>query len=310
MQNSFKNKRIAVLMGGKTKEREISLKTGRAISNALRGLGYNIIDLDVGDGIVDDLRSNAIDIAVVALHGKWGEDGCVQGMLEMMKIPYTGTSLLGSSICMDKEVASFVASSLGVPIPRQIMFQKKKNDIDDFIKKCDLKNKLVVKPSCDGSSINVEIVSTKEQLKSAIEKVLQSDDRAIVQDYVVGKEVTAGIIDDTVLPLLEIAPTNDFYDYEAKYTKGKSRYIVPARISENCSKRIVSHCEKLISFLGLKGTARADFIVSDDDSEYFLEVNTIPGMTELSLVPMAAKHIGIEFAELAEKLLFSANLSG
>ncbi|MFH1652926.1 MAG: D-alanine--D-alanine ligase [Pseudomonadota bacterium] len=308
MTEKWKNKRVGVLMGGKTKERDISLKTGRALLRALKSKDYNVVEIDVGEDLIQRLQN--IDVAVIALHGKWGEDGCIQGLLEIEQIPYTGTGVLGSSVCMNKMMASFVARSIGVSTPEEAFFSAEKESVDLFLERISIEPPLIVKPSREGSSINITIIRDKAELGNAIDTAAKSDGQIVVQKYIKGREITVGVLNGVILPLLEIAPTNKFYDFEAKYTKGKSEYIIPARISEDCAVRIVDQCSRLAKLLELKGAARIDYIVTDDNHEYFLEINTIPGMTELSLVPMAANNIGIDFPELAERILNGAGLQG
>lgn len=308
MTNKWKGKKVAVLMGGVTKEREISLRTGGAISTALKRRGYDVTDIDVGADIVNRLTQEKPDVVFVALHGKFGEDGCIQGLLEMMRIPYTGGGVLGSSVGMDKIVCDMVAKQLGVPLPKEQFFDITNESVEEFIKRLQIKFPIVVKPSREGSTINITIVHKAEELKEAINVASKSDEKIIVQEYLKGKEVTAGLINGRALPVLEIAPKSGFYDYKSKYTKGMTEYIVPARIPDDCAKKIQDFSVRIFKALDCSGAARCDYIVGEKGEIHFLEINTIPGMTELSLVPKAAAHIGISFDELAEEILNSAAL--
>jgi D-alanine-D-alanine ligase len=306
----WKGKRVAVLMGGPSKEREISLRTGGAISKALKGRGYDVVDIDMncGFGLADELRSKKVDVALIALHGKFGEDGCIQGMLEMLRIPYTGGGVLASAVGMDKVVCNVIASELGIPRPDGKAIDCSNEDVGAFIKALGIELPVIVKPSREGSTINVTIVNDGSGLKSAISKAMESDSKIVVEKYIKGKEVTVGLLNGRALTPLEIAPKSGFYDYESKYTKGKTEYIIPARVSEACAGRMRKWSEMIYRAIDCDGTARADFIVSPDEREYFLEINTIPGMTELSLVPKAAAYEGMSFEDLCEELLSGAAL--
>lgn len=308
MIDKWKGKKVAVLMGGVTKERDISLRTGGAISTALKRKGYDVKEIDVGPDIVSRLVQEKPDVAFIALHGKFGEDGCIQGLLEMMRIPYTGGGVLGSSVGMDKIVCDMVASQLDIPLPKEQFFNINNESPEKFIKRLQIKFPVIVKPSREGSTINITIVHKPEELKEAIKLAAQSDEKIIVQEYLKGKEVTVGLVNGRALPVLEIAPKSGFYDYKSKYTKGMTEYIVPARIPDACAKKIQDLSVMLFNALDCSGMARCDYIVEENGEVYFLEINTIPGMTELSLVPKAAAHIGISFDELAEEILNTAAL--
>jgi D-alanine-D-alanine ligase len=310
MAGKWKGKRVAVLMGGVSKEREISLRTGAAISSGLRRKGYDVVDVDVGGGrdLVARLFEAKADVAVVALHGKYGEDGCIQGLLEMIGLPYTGGGVLASAVGMDKIVCKRIAEGLGVPCARDRVFDSDEQDAASFMKSLDMPLPLIVKPSREGSTINMTIVRERSALAGALETAAKSDNMIIVESYIQGKEVTVGLINGEALPPLEIAPKGGFYDYKSKYTKGMTEYIVPARIGEGIAARLCDWSRRVYSAIECEGTARADFIVASDEEAYFLEINTIPGMTELSLVPKAAAHMGIGFDEVCERLLDGARL--
>ncbi|MFH1829216.1 MAG: D-alanine--D-alanine ligase [Pseudomonadota bacterium] len=310
MTGKWMGRRIAVLMGGISKEREISLKTGSAITQALKRLNYDVHTIDVGDGVqlVEDLTKVKPDVALIALHGKFGEDGCIQGLLEMMRIPYTGGGVLASAVGMDKIICKRVARELGIPCVPDRFFETSTNDAEHFVKEFKMEFPVIVKPSREGSTINMTIVNKLDELREAIRVAIQSDTKVIVEQYIKGKEVTVGLINGQALPALEIAPKSGFYDYTSKYTKGMTEYIVPARIGDAIALKLKRWSEILCEAIECEGTARVDFIVRDDSEAYFLEVNTIPGMTELSLVPKAAAHIGIGFDEVCERLLDGARL--
>lgn len=310
MSAKWKGKKVAVLMGGLSKEREISLRTGSAIVQGLKRKGYSVTEIDVKDGasLVETLTKEKPDVALIALHGRFGEDGCVQGLLEMMRVPYTGGGVLASSVGMDKVVCNRVARDLCIPCPEEVVFNAAKSLPENFAKELPLELPVIVKPSREGSTINMSIVKEAGELVPALKRATESDSKVIVQKYVPGKEVTVGLINGRALPVLEIAPKSGFYDYTSKYTKGMTEYIVPARIDEQVAKRLQAWSEMLACELECEGTARADFIVAPGSRVYFLEINTIPGMTELSLVPKAAAHVGINFDDVCEQLLEGARL--
>lgn len=285
-------------MGGVSKEREISLRTGTAISVALKGMGYNVIDIDVGLDVVDQIKKAAIDVAFIALHGKYGEDGTIQALLELLNIPYTGSGVLASAVAMDKVICNRLVHDLVVDAR------------EAKIPEIPFSYPIVVKPSREGSTIGMSIVKDKTGLRPALELAAKSDWKVILEEYVNGREVTVGIIDGDPLPTIEIAPKSGFYDYQSKYTKGATEYIVPARISKHCEEMLMDWTKKVFDGLTCSGCARADYIVRDDESAVFLEINTIPGMTETSLVPKAAKFKGIEFSELVERMLDGASFKG
>ncbi len=307
----WKSKKIGVLMGGISKEREISLRTGRAIFEALKKKGYDVASIDVGQNLVDQLKNNPMDCAFIALHGTYGEDGCIQGLLEWLRLPYTGSGVLASALAFDKAVLNSLSRDLGILVPKEIVFDAHHQTIDDFLStihdaRCGIP--AVVKPSREGSTINVSIVSEVSQLKKALSLALQSDSKVLIEEYIKGKEVTVSVLNGKALPTIEIAPKDGFYDYQHKYTKGMTDYILPARVSEKCQKHLAVVSEKVFAAIDCNGVARADFIVTADERAYFLEINTIPGMTETSLVPKAAAHAGISFEDLCEQILETAGL--
>ena len=308
MTGKWKNKRVAVLLGGTSKEREISLRTGSAITQALKRRGYEVMEIDVASGreLVASIDRDRPNVVVVALHGKLGEDGCVQGLLEMMRLPYTGGGVLASAVAMDKVVCNQLARSLGIPCPEAHLFDANVDDVESLGIPIPLP--VIVKPSREGSTINMTIVQKADDLAPALHQAAESDNKILVEQYIKGREVTVGILNGMALPTLEIAPKSGFYDYTSKYTKGKTEYIVPARIDDSCARRLQGWSEKIYRAIECEGTARADFVVTPDESAFFLEINTIPGMTELSLVPKAAAHMGLSFDEVCERLLEGARL--
>lgn len=300
--------KVGVLMGGISKEREISLKTGKAICEALRKNGENVVAIDCGTELVEQLKSAAIDVAFVALHGAYGEDGCVQGILEWLKIPYTGSGVLASALCMDKAVLNSLARLQGIQLPKEAVLDLRQETLEDFLRGNKIPTlPVIVKPSREGSTINTTIVKRKEELKAAIKTALQSDSKVLIEEFIEGKEVTVAVLNGKALPSIEIIPKSGFYDYQSKYTKGMTEYILPARVSAPCQAEMDRVSHHLYRWIGCAGVVRVDFMVKND-LPYFLEINTMPGMTETSLVPKAAREAGISFEALCAEILKGATL--
>lgn len=297
-------KKVAVLLGGNSPEREVSFNSGKAVAQALRDAGYDVSTFDPKKDPISKLIDHKPDVAFIALHGKGGEDGTIQGMLDYFNIPYTGSKVLESALCLDKILTKQIIKEHEITTPKFQIFHK-----DDLIKEVlefHLKFPAIVKPHNDGSTIGMSIIQSQNELKPALKIALEYSDNILVEEFISGKEVTVGMINGKALPLIEIAPVSGFYDYEAKYTKGKTEYFVPARIEDNLAKDIQSISEKIYKVLNLRGAPRVDFIISEDKQPYFLEVNTIPGMTETSLLPKAAKANGLSFQDLCVKILEAA----
>jgi len=304
----FKDKIIGVLLGGLSKEREISLKSGNAILDALITRGYDAVPIDVTRDVDRVLQEKAVEIAFLALHGRYGEDGSIQGLLEIRGIPYTGSSVLASALAMDKYLSKELARLEGLPCPRDMFFDGQHQDLKDFVRQCHLPFPLIVKPSREGSTIGITKVDNSEQLAAAIQEAARHDTRVLVEQYIKGRELTVGLLNSEPLPVLEVVPKNGFYDYDAKYTPGASAYYCPADIPEALAAQLQEYSLRISRRIGCEGIARADYILGEDETPYFLEINTLPGMTETSLVPKAARALGMSFEELVEKILFNARL--
>ena len=300
---SLKKKRIGVLMGGISPEREISLKTGEAVFNALKALGYKAIKIDAGEDILKRISGLKIDIAFIALHGGWGEDGGIQGALNIMEIPYTGSGVCASAVAMDKILSKKIFLYHNLPTPGFWVYEGDESGIKTFLKKQSFKLPVVVKPVVGGSTIGVYIVFSRKDLRKAISQVLPLDRRVIIEEYIAGRDLTVGVLNGKPLPIVEMVPKSGFYDYKAKYTKGETEYVCPARIPAKTAKKIHEIAMQAYWALGCKGAPRIDFRLSPDNKPYLLEVNTIPGMTGTSLLPMAASMVGINFNSLVEMIL-------
>jgi len=303
---SGKNKKIGVLLGGLSKERDVSLRSGAAVAKALRSKGHDVVEIDVGRDLPEKLKAAGVDAAFVVLHGRYGEDGAVQGVLEILGIPYTGSGLLASAIGMDKELTKKVlVSEMGDDLTTPVWKVVRRSDANAG--RLTMPLPVVVKPNREGSTIGISIVREEKDFSAAVEEALKLDETVLVEEFIEGTEVTVSVLNGRALPIVEIVPKSGFYDYASKYTKGATDYIVPARLKDDVRARLQKNCERIWKILGLSGFARMDFIV-EPSSEYFLEVNTIPGMTETSLVPKAAAAAGISFEDLCEEVLNGACL--
>jgi D-alanine-D-alanine ligase len=302
---------IGVICGGISSEREISLKTGEGIYNALINNGYNAKYIDFkGDNIS---VFNEIDIAFLALHGKYGEDGSVQGILELFKIPYTGSGILASSLAIDKIFSKKIFVFENIPTPEYIELSSISNldinKIKNEIKKA-IGYPLVVKPSREGSTIGITIVENENELESAINFARIYDSRILIEKFIFGRLLTVSIIGDKpiALPVIEIKPKSGFYDFKSKYTVGLTEYIVPVSLDNETELKIKELSLKAHNSLGCYGISRVDLILDENKVPYVLEINTMPGMTETSLVPKAAAAAGINFEKLVEIILNYSSL--
>lgn len=302
------DKKIGVLMGGISSEREISLRTGKTIEAALRKKGYRVVGIDVDKDIADRLRKEGIEVAFIALHGRYGEDGTIQGLLEIMGIPYTGSGVLASAIAINKVITKRLLEYHQIPTPRYTVFKKDEAgaDYQKSLESHGFEYPVVVKPSSEGSTIGVTIVRDEGELLEAMNLAFSYGSEVLMEEYIPGREITVGVLDETPLPVIEIVPKEEFYDYQAKYTKGMTEYIIPARLSDGLYKKVQDLGLRVYEVLECKGVSRVDMRVDREDNPYVLEINTVPGMTETSLIPMAAKEIGIDFPELIERILESA----
>ena len=298
--------KIGVLMGGSSSEREISLKSGKAVYDALSSLGQDVVAIDIK---TDDpgenvrlLSSKGIDCAFLALHGRFGEDGTIQVILENMKIPYTGSGVLASKLAMDKVSSREIFKKGNLLVPASKIINKASYQSAAGLKLY-LGDHLVVKPATQGSSIGLSIIDKRQGLDAALDLAFKFDDRAIVEEYIKGREMTVGILNDSALPVIEIIPKHAFFDFEAKYKAGLTEYVVPAKIDKKIAKKIQASALSAHKLLGCFGCSRVDLILDGKGLVFVLEVNTIPGMTSTSLLPKAAGKINIKFEDLCMKLI-------
>ena len=309
MQNIIqKDSKIAVLCGGMSSEREISLRSGKNCLAALHRLGYsNAQIVDVSENIMNDL--NGYEFAYNTLHGKFGEDGCIQGVLEILKIPYTGCGVMSSAICMNKEYTKRVMSTTGLPLITSVYLLE---DEDPVEKVQDLNYPLMIKPVSEGSSFGMSKVSNKEELIAAVENARKYNSEILIEEYLVGIAATVGVLEKDGKPfateILELRPKNEWYDYEAKYTKGMTEFILPAELSPEMTEKVKTYAVKAFKVCGCSGVSRVDFLIVDN-IPYILEINTNPGMTDTSDLPAQAAAMGISYDNLVEIILNGAGLN-
>lgn len=303
----YKDKKVGVLLGGMSSEREVSFNTGGAVVSALKNKGYDVVEIDPQQDLAFALAKESVEVVYIALHGKYGEDGCTQGLLEIMQIPYTGSGVISSAVAIDKHISNTLAITEGLTVPESVTITQDQYDSDSEPEPA-LSLPVVVKPMTEGSSVGISIVQKPEEWKPALEEGFKYDRRLLVQRYIKGREITVGVVDGRALGTVEIKPKHEFYNYTAKYTKGGSEYLFPAPLSEQMERDVFLMAEKANLVFGCEGATRVDFILGEDDVFYFLEVNTLPGLTATSLVPMVAKSAGIPFDDLVEQILSGASL--
>lgn len=292
--------KVAVLFGGRSAEREVSLKSGAAVLSALQERGVDAHAFDPAIRELQALRSEGFDRAFIALHGRFGEDGTVQGALELMGMPYTGSGVLASALAMDKWRTKLVWQAGGLPIPDYRMLDAE----SDFDAVADaLGVPLFVKPANEGSSVGVTKVKRKEDFPAAYRAAVKHDSLVIAERFIGGGEYTAAIVAGKALPVIKIEPANEFYDYEAKYLRDDTRYLCPCGLPPEREAEIQRLALRGFELLGGRGWGRVDFLVDEGGRPYLLEVNTAPGMTDHSLVPMAAKQAGMDFGQLVLTIL-------
>lgn len=292
----MKDKKIVVLYGGLSSEREVSLKTGKAVYNTLVENGYsNAILVDVDKSIAQTLIELKPHVCFNALHGKFGEDGTIQGLLETLGIKYTGSNVAASAVAFDKVLSKYVFVANAIPTADYVVLENNVS-INIPFEKC------VVKPAREGSTIGISIVENNKDFAAAVNLAFKYDSKVIIEKFISGKELTVSIVGEEVFPPIWIRPKKGFYDYESKYTKGMTEYIFETGLSDRELGKLKDLALKSVKVLGCTSAARADFIY-DNNKFYVLEVNTCPGMTETSLLPNAARKAGLSFIELIEKML-------
>jgi D-alanine-D-alanine ligase len=311
----YRDKKVAVLMGGPSSERDVSLNTGRAVAKALRERGHEVVEMDLSRTTPAELESEGVQIVYNALHGKWGEDGCVQGMLEIMLIPYTGPGVMSSAVAMDKIVSKGLFELAGLPVPAYEIAARRSRLIVD-VPDPGFGFPVVVKPVTEGSSVGISIATDAAAFETALEAAFEYDHRVLLEKYIPGREFSVAVLGDRALGIVEIRPKKiageaiSFYDYEHKYTKGMTEYITqPENLTDETDIRLRELAVKASQAMLAEGVVRVDFILDEHGEPWLLEVNTLPGLTELSLIPMIARDWqGMEFGELVELVLGTARL--
>ncbi len=292
--------KVAVLLGGKSAEREISLMSGTNVLDGLRKAGVDAHPFDPAERELFDLKQEAFERVFIALHGRYGEDGTVQGALELLGIPYTGSGVMASAIAMDKWRTKLIWQAVGIPTPRYALLESDSN-FDAIVKQLGLP--LIVKPACEGSTIGLTKVTAAKDLVEAYRRAARYDNLVLCEEFIAGQELTASILGTTALPLVRIQPSAEFYDYQAKYFSDETKYFCPSGMPPDQERMIQEQALKAYGIVGCRGWGRVDVILANNGQPYFLEVNTSPGMTGHSLVPMAAKQAGIDFDELCLRIL-------
>ncbi len=303
----MKNRKIGVLMGGLSSEKAISLATGESVVAALIERGYDAQPVFVDRDIDLVLRQARIDVAFIALHGRFGEDGCIQGMLETLGIPYTGSGVLASALAMNKAKAKELFRLHNLPTPPSYVLPRI-DDADIVEYHGDFGFPVVVKPLAEGSSVGVAIAHNPDELVAACERAFVFDDALLVERFIHGVEVSVAVLEDRALGAVEIDPKRAFYDYSAKYSSGSTEYHIPPRLSPERYRGVLTQGLRAHLALGCTGATRVDLIVSPTGNEYVLEVNTVPGMTPTSLLPKIANAQGMAFDDLVEAILLGARL--
>ncbi|HEX2963787.1 MAG TPA: D-alanine--D-alanine ligase [Ignavibacteriales bacterium] len=326
-----KNVKIALLLGGTSPEREVSKRSGKSIYKALKDSGYNVKAIDPAYGLnqpedpellfeekdfaeisnrncitaINSPLLDGVDLVFLALHGRWGEDGTIQSLLELRGVKYTGSGVLASSLAMDKSMTKIMFQHYGVMTPK--WFVVTPGDYDEAVAK-DKVNKVlgypcVIKPNEGGSTIGLTICNNENEIDAAVKLALKYSESAVVEEFIPGREVTVTVLEKMALPVLEIKPKHDLYDYECKYTHGMTEYIVPAQLPEEVAGSLQEQAIMAFKAVGCKSYSRFDFRLTEDNRMYCLEVNTLPGMTDTSLVPKMAKAMGMSFNELLERII-------
>jgi D-alanine-D-alanine ligase len=327
--------KVALLVGGTSPEREVSKMSGKGVLSALKALQYPTIIIDPAYGLnqpkeeekffleknyteisnrncIDAINSNLlddVDVVFSALHGKWAEDGTIQSLLELRGLKYTGSKVLASALAMDKEISKVIFNQAGVQTPE--WFTVKNRSFEPILIADQINQEIggfpcIIKPNDQGSTVGLKFVKDESEVEEGIIIAQQFSTKALIEKYIPGREITAAILINEALPVLEIVPKSGLYDYKSKYTPGMSEYIVPAKIPEEISAKAQDLALKAFYALGCEGYARIDFRLSNEGELYCLEVNTLPGMTPLSLVPKAAKAVGISFEELIKRIIEQA----
>jgi len=292
--------RVAVLLGGNSAEREVSLKSGNAVFEALKAQGIDVVKIDSKTNLIAQLNEHHVDVVFIALHGVGGEDGTVQGLLEFYGLPYTGSGVKASAICMDKWRTKLIWQGLNLPTPRFILAESTK-ELSNFAEGTGYP--LMVKPALEGSSIGISKVKGEAELAGAFDAAFNTGSPVLAEQFITGKEFTVGILNGKALPAIQLKPANDFYDYNAKYIQDDTEYLLPCGLSAEKELELQTLALRAYESLDCKGWGRVDVMQDESEKFWLIEVNTVPGMTDHSLVPMAANAAGIDFKSLVIEIL-------
>ena len=292
--------KVAVIYGGNSAEREVSLKSGDSVLNALKSAGVNAIGIDSKDGYITHLLDGSFDRAFIMVHGKGGEDGKMQAILEELNIPYTGSDFAASAVSLNKSITKKIWQNSGIPTPRFYELNEH-SDWDGIFR--NLEGKVFIKPSSEGSSIGMSIATSAEQLKNGYLEASKFDSTVLAEKYINGEEYTVGIIGRNPLPVVKIKVNNDFYDYEAKYVSNDTQYFCPSELDLKKEQQLKSIAMSAFDNLGCSGWGRVDILLDKLGNIFLLEINTVPGMTDHSLIPLAARAVGLNFEELVLEIL-------
>ncbi|HSR10855.1 MAG TPA: D-alanine--D-alanine ligase [Thermodesulfobacteriota bacterium] len=306
-RETLKKKRVGVLLGGMSSEREVSLTSGKAILKALVDLGYSAFPIEADERLADRIAKEKIEVAFIGLHGALGEDGSVQGLLEMLRIPYTGSGILASALSMNKLVSRQIFVQNGLAVPRYVFFAER-GGAAEKLSSLPFAPPVVVKPCQEGSSVGVAIVSSPREIREAAEKAFEYGGGVLIEEFIKGREIQTGVLDNTALGSIEIVPKQGFYDYRAKYTDGLADHFFPAPIPAEDYRKSLDLALKAHRLLGCEGGTRVDFMYRGPGEFFLLEVNSLPGMTPLSLLTEIARGAGIAFPDLVERILLGARL--
>lgn len=300
-------RKIALVVGGISSEREVSLNTGKSFAEALDELGWPYTTLDAKEDFPGRLQDLKPDVVLNALHGKWAEDGVVQGVCEYLKIPYTGSGVLASAMGMDKAICKQIWEYNGIQTAKGYSLEKTLGTEDEKV--CpQISFPLVVKPARDGSSCGVSICRSEEDWEKALNLAFKYDKSVLVEEYIEGKEVAVGILGDKAFEPIEISPKEGYYDYENKYTTGKTDYLIPSTLKKSVVSELKEISLKAAHLIGCRSYSRVDFRVRNEGEIFILEINTLPGCTKTSLVPKAAQYEGISFKDFVKNIIESARL--
>ena len=304
----LRKRKIGVLMGGWSSEREISLLSGQRVLNSLKGQGFQAVGIDVSRSFTDQIKRAKIDLAFVILHGRPGEDGTIQGYLDLLGIPYTGSGVTASAICIDKVITKMLFERVGIPTPPYFFIDADAN-LPTIVAQAEKQfgYPMIAKPRAEGSSVGIELLEGRRGAVDRCERVRRGFGDILLEKFIPGMIATVGILVDEPLPILELVPRRQtFYDYEAKYTRGETEFVLPARLDSKVADKVRDLAFKAHRLMGCSGFSRVDLVVKQGKLPYFLEINTLPGLTDISDFPAEAEHVGVSYDEMIFRILSDA----